>query len=189
MSDDAAALPSETLISVDVETAGPIPRRFSMLSIGACFVDEPERGFYVELKPDSAEAVESALAISMLSLSELAEHGAEPAAAMQAFADWLRAEVPAGSLPVFVGFNAAFDWMFVDDYFHRYLGHNPFGHTSIDIKSYAFGVLGGTWTETSMRYLSPRYLSGRKLAHNALGDAQDQAELYRAIRATRDGSE
>jgi hypothetical protein len=106
---------------------------------------------------------------------------------MRDFEDWLRVEVPAGSLPVFVGFNAVFDWMFVDDYFHRLLGHNPFGHTAIDIKSLALGVFGGTWTQTSMRYLSPRFLSGRKLAHNALGDAQDQAELYRAILASRDG--
>ena len=87
---------------------------------------------------------------------------------------------------MFVGFNAVFDWMFVDDYFHRLLGHNPFGHTAIDIKSYALGILGGTWTQTSMRYLSPRFLGGRKLAHNALGDAQDQAELFRAIRSEKE---
>lgn len=189
MSEDAAALPSETLISVDVETAGPIPRQYSMLSIGACFVDDPTRTFYVELKPDRPDALEAALAISGLSMAELTEHGLEPIDAMQAFAHWLRDEVPAGSLPVFVGFNAAFDWMFVDDYFHRLLGRNPFGHTSIDIKSYAYGALDVTWTQTAMRYLSPRFLSGRKLAHNALGDAQDQAELFRAIRASRDGAQ
>ncbi len=94
-------------------------------------------------------------------------------------------EVPTDSLPVFVGFNAPFDWMFIDDYFQRLLGRNPFGHTAIDIKSYGLGVLGGTWSQTSMRHLSPRFLDGRKLAHNALGDAQDQAELFRAIRAER----
>jgi ribonuclease T len=188
MSEDATDQSSGTLISVDIETAGPIPRQYSMLSIGACFVDDPTRTFYIELKPDAPEVNEAALAISGLSMAELETNGIESADAMRDFATWLADEVPANSLPVFVGFNAPFDWMFVDDYFHRLLGHNPFGHTAIDIKSYALGVLGGSWTQTSMRYLSPRFLGGRKLAHNALGDAQDQAELYRAIRAEKDRS-
>jgi hypothetical protein len=42
-------------------------------------------------------------------------------------------------------------------------------------------MAGGTWAETSMRFLSPRYLDGRPLSHNALGDAQDQAVLFAAI--------
>ena len=53
----------------------------------------------------------------------------------------------------------------------------------LDIKSYAMAVADGTWAETSMRVLSPKYLTGRPLAHNALNDAQDQAELFRALRA------
>lgn len=179
--------PSETFISVDVETAGPVPRLYSMLSIGACFVDEPTRTFYCEIKPEVPDFLESAMAVSGLSFAELEMSGTAPVDAMREFDEWLANEVPTDSLPVFVGFNAPFDWMFVDDYFHRLLGRNPFGHTAIDIKSYGLGVLGGTWTQTSMRYLSPRFLGGRKLAHNALGDAQDQAELFRAIRAERDG--
>lgn len=184
----SAVLPSETLISVDVETAGPVPRLYSMLSIGACFVEEPTRTFYIELKPEVPDFLEAAMSISGLSFAELEEGGTDPAEGMREFESWLSTEVPGDSLPVFVGFNAPFDWMFVDDYFHRLLGRNPFGHTALDIKSYALGVLGGSWTETSMRYLSPRFLGGRKLAHNALGDAQDQAELFRAIRDVKDRS-
>jgi hypothetical protein len=37
-----------------------------------------------------------------------------------------------------------------------------------------------------MKHLAPRYLSGRQLSHNALADARDQAELFRAIRADRE---
>jgi ribonuclease T len=90
--------------------------------------------------------------------------------------------VPEGSVPIFVGFNAAFDWMFVDDYFQRYLGHNPFGHTALDIKAYSMGMLNSNWGATSLKVLSPKYLTGRPLAHNAVADAQDQAELFRALR-------
>ena len=59
---------------------------------------------------------------------------------------------------MFVGFNAAFDWMFVADYFERYLGRNPFGYTALDIKAFAMGRLGGTWADTSMSVLGPEVL-------------------------------
>lgn len=179
----AGDAPLEVLISVDVETAGPSPSGHALLAIGACVVDEPEAGFYVELQPDRDGVVPSALEVGGFTLEGLARTGTEPGAAMRAFADWLDAVTPAGYVPVFVGFNAGFDWMFVADYFERYLGANPFGHSALDIKSFAMGALGGTWRDTSMKRLAPLFLSGRQLSHNALEDARDQAELYRAIRA------
>ncbi len=172
---------SECWISVDVETAGPNPGGYSLLAIGACRYDDPDQGFYLELAPVGERAEASALAISGLRMDELARTGAAPADAMQAFADWLVEVVPKGSRPVFVGFNAGFDWMFVCDYFHRYLGRNPFGHAAIDIKSVALGALCISWPETSLRVLSTRLLDGRSLSHDALQDAQDQAALLRAI--------
>lgn len=173
---------SETLISIDVETAGPNPSSFSMLSIGACLVDDPSRGFYVELQPVNDSITPEALSISGLTLEHLRENGVEPFAAMLQFESWINSVVLAESSAVFVGFNAAFDWMFVCDYFERLLGRNPFGHAALDIKSFFMGMTGGTWAETSMKFLSPRYLGGRELSHNALGDAQDQAALFSALR-------
>lgn len=169
------------LVSVDVETAGPTPRRYPLLSIGACLVEAPERGFYVELKPDAPEIDERALAVGGLSLESLRESGAEPVQAMRAFEEWIAGAVPATHRPVFLGFNAAFDWMFVADAFDRYLGRNPFGHAAFDIKSFAAGRLGVDWNETSMRHLAPRFLGGSVLSHNALNDARDQARLFSAI--------
>lgn len=151
-----------------------------MLSIGACLVDQPERSFYVELVPTTRTAVPEALAVSGLSLDELARTGIDPETALRQFEEWL------GELsgpPVFTAFNAAFDWMFIDDYFSRFLGRNPFGHAALDIKAYYMGLADSTWAETSMRFLSPLYLGGRHLEHNALSDARDQAELFRALRA------
>ena len=78
-------------------------------------------------------------------------------------------------------FNAGFDWMFIEDYFQRFLGRNPFGHSALDMKAYYMGKAGTSWAQTSMRFLSPRYLGGQPLSHNALGDARAQAELFRAI--------
>jgi len=175
----------EVFISVDVETAGPTPARYSLLSIGACLVDRPELGFYVELAPVTTEALGAALAVSGLSMEQLAVTGVPPAEAMAKFADWVGEVVPSGASAVFVGFNAVFDWMFVADYFERFHHRNPFGHAALDIKSYAMGTIGSTWAQTSMRHLAPAYLGGRVLSHNALADARDQAELFLAITKER----
>jgi DNA polymerase III epsilon subunit-like protein len=174
---------AERFISVDVETGGATPADYALLSIGACLVDDPETTFYAELKPEDKRTTPEALEVSKLSLDILSTMGEPPAEAMQRFADWVRDVVPADQRPVFVGFNAPFDWMFVADYFERYVGRNPFGYTALDIKAFAMGRLGSTWAETSMSVLAPRYLSGRPLAHHALSDAQDQAALFRALLA------
>jgi len=173
----------ETFISIDIEAAGPHPAEYSMLSIGACLVDDPAAGFYVEIQPEKSASRESALAVGSLTLEHLAKNGVPAVDAMTRFDAWVGEVVPVGNAPVFVGFNAPFDWMFVEDAFQRHLGRNPFGHSAFDIKSYALGVLGGTWADTRMSALSPRYLGGRALTHNALQDARDQAELFRLIRA------
>ncbi len=41
---------SEIFVSVDIETSGPVPGLFSLLSIGACLVHAPDVRFYAELK-------------------------------------------------------------------------------------------------------------------------------------------
>jgi len=173
----------EAYISVDVETSGPNPSDYDMLSIGACLVDNPACGFYVELQPVTGNAILGSLAISDLSLEDLRENGIPPARALQRFETWLYTAVTAEQRPVFVALNAPFDWMFVNDYFHRYLRHNPFGHSALDIKAFYMGMAGTRWARTSMRYLAARYLEGRKLTHNALQDAQDQAEVFSSILA------
>jgi len=171
----------EMLISVDVETAGPNPSQYSLLAIGACSVFNPERNFYIELKPVNPAFRPEALESSGLSLEKLADVGTEPAEAMERFEGWLQKVVPTGAHPVFAGFNAPFDWMFVNDYFHRFLGHNPFGHAAIDIKSYYMGHAKVPWAETTMRFLGPRYLNQPALVHHALRDALDQGAIFRKL--------
>ena len=173
----------EAYVSVDVETAGPNPSQYSLLSIGACLVADIRRTFYVELQPLNRNFTPEALAVSRLSLEELADRGLPPAKAMARFEAWLAAEVRPDRQPVFVAFNAPFDWMFVSDYFHRFLGHNPFGHAALDLKAFYMGLTGVRWSEMTMRYVAARYLNDRKLTHHALRDAQDQAELFQKMLA------
>lgn len=171
----------EVYVSVDIETAGPVPSEYAMLSIGACLVEDPETTFYVELKPEHDAVVESALAVSHLSMDVLAVMGRPPAEAMERFEDWVEEVVPSDHRPIFTAFNAGFDWMFIADYFHRHLGRNPFGYSALDIKAFAMGSADTTWAETSMDSLAARHLGGRALTHHALSDAQDQAELFRHL--------
>ena len=119
----------ETYISIDVETAGPCPGDYAMLSIGACLVDDPARTFYIELQPVTNNALPEALHISGLTLEHLHAHGALPVEAMLQFEAWVQDVTPQRHRPVFVAFNAPFDWMFVCEYFNHFLGRNPFGHS------------------------------------------------------------
>jgi DNA polymerase III epsilon subunit-like protein len=176
----------ECFISVDIETAGPVPAKYAMLSIGACLVEDPEQTFYVELKPEHTLATSEALAVTGLSIETLTERGERPARAMSMFEDWVLTQTPAGHRPVFTAFNAAFDWMFIADYFERHLGRNPFGHSALDIKAFAMGSGNTSWRATSMDVLAAQHLGGRALTHNALADAQDQAELFRHLLDERD---
>lgn len=174
---------AETFVSVDVEAAGPHPGRYSLLAIGACLVDDLDEGFYAELQPLSDEATVEALAVSGLSMDDLRERGRPPDEAMADFASWLERVTPAGRQPVFVGFNAAFDWMFVNEYFHRHLGRNPFGHRALDIKAYAMGHEGCAFSDTSLARLAERYGGTPALSHHALEDAQVQGDLFARLRA------
>ena len=178
----------EIYFSVDVETSGPIPPEYSLLSIGACVVGNPAARFYVELQPLNENYTDAALQTGGLVLAELRAHGATPRAAMTQFAAWVREHTNAAR-PVFVGFNAPFDWSFVNYYFVKFLGvhKNPFGHSALDIKSYYMGAYGTTFTETSMRMLPPEiHPPNMPLSHNALDDAIQQAKIFERLLESRD---
>lgn len=171
----------EIFISVDVETSGPIPGEYSLLSLGACVVGATARNFYVELQPLNDNYTPEALTIAGLELDALRARGVEPRVAMERFARWIAQEA-AGARPVFVAFNAPFDWSFVNYYFIKFLGQNPFGHTALDIKAYYMGAFQTSWAETSMQHLPPEIHSPQQaLHHHALTDAIEQAEIFERL--------
>ena len=172
---------SEVYISVDVEAAGPVPATYSMLSLGAVVVDDPKQTFYVELKPTNDQFVPDAMKVVGRTLQDFAEKGRDPKDAMLAFRDWLRLVAKTGK-PVFVGFNGAFDWAFVNFYFHHHLGENPFGFGGIDIKSYYMGMSGCTWDDTRSSRIASDLKGPAPHTHNALDDAIEQAEMFRRMR-------
>jgi len=171
----------EIFISVDIEATGPIPGEYSMISLGACMVDDLSQTFYCEFKPITSNYIPEAVAVSGLSLKILDDHGVEPADAMAQFEQWLQL-VCGQHRPIFVAFNATFDWMFVSYYFHRFLGRNPFGISGLDIKAYYMGKLNTTWQQTTKQNIETRFHSSREHTHHALDDALEQAELFINLR-------
>lgn len=182
----------EMFVSVDIEADGQIPGVYSMLSLGAVVVgqqDDPDHGFYATVQPlPDADSDARALAVSGLDRDDLARSGMSPKDAMHNLDLWLHAEgqrhFPADVRvrPVMVGFNAAFDWQFVNYYFRAFGGPeaiNPFGINCLDIKSMAFGTLFlDRWTATTKSNLPRMILSNRPHTHNALDDAREQADMF-----------
>lgn len=179
----------EAFVSVDIETSGPIPGEYSMLTIGACLVDDPLNTFSCEIRPVGDRVDAEALAVTGLSLDRLDREGLEPAEAMAAFGRWLEEAAGPGSTPVFVGFNAPFDWSFVNYYFHRFMGRNPFGFTALDVKALYMGRFGGSWRDTRSSRIAERLSPSLRGDHDALHDALYQAELFRLIMAPGRGGE
>jgi DNA polymerase III epsilon subunit-like protein len=172
----------EILVSVDIEASAQTPGIGSLLSIGACLVDRPDVGVYIELQPVPDRDWEpSAEAIHGLDRARLESEGLPPEEAMAQLERWL-IETCAGAQPIFVGFNAPFDWMFVADYFHRYLGRNPFGISALDLKSYYMAREGlSRWEETRRIHVDERLGLAPDHTHHALEDARGQAALARVL--------
>lgn len=182
---DSTVNENELYISVDIEAAGPVPAEYSMLSIGACVVGSPEESFYIELKPINDHFIPEALAVCGFSLEQLKTSGIEPSEGMKSFNKWIEGAAT-GLIPVFVGFNAPFDWQFINWYFHVFLGSNPFGIKAIDIKAYYMGFSGSSWVNTSSSRLPSWLQPANYKKHNALDDAIAQAEIFsRLIYASR----
>jgi hypothetical protein len=176
-------------VSVDIEADGPIPGRYSMISIGACVagrhdgdvftaLDPARQTFYQELKPISEDFVPEALAVSGLDRERLVAHGTHPKAAMAEFAGWVK-QVAGSASPVFTAYPASFDWMFTYWYLIAYTGSSPFGHSRcLDMKTYFAARSGRPISGVAKRSMPRDVLSDREHTHNALDDAIEQGEMF-----------
>lgn len=155
-----------------------------MLSLGACVVGNEEKDncdFYIELQPISDNYVKESLEIAGLSMQELKVNGVPPKQAMKSFADWI-AKVSDDKKPVFVASPIAFDWCFVNYYFQKFLGWNPFGVSGIDLKSLWVGKTNSKWHTLAMEDIKTRLgLAHIAHTHNALEDAKEQSIIFKKM--------
>lgn len=187
----------DVYISADVETDGPIPGPYSMLSFalveigrsGGRALTRPAqpRSFYRELRPISSAFDPEALAVNGLDREQLKVSGLEPQRAMDDARDFV-AEIASGGAPVLVAYPLSFDWSFLYWYFVRFGGASPFKHSrGFDIKT-AFAVKGRRTLVSSGRDKLPAELRpGLAHTHHALDDAREQAEIFARLFAW-DGS-
>jgi len=160
-------------IMVDVEADGPIPGKYSMISLGAVVVEPGlTRSFYGKLRPISEEWVPEALAVSKFSREETLAFD-DPHAVMRDFNKWILSisRKDSSSRPMFVSDNNGFDWMFACWYFHNFLGKNPFGYSSTNLGSLYKGLVG------DMRQ-NFKHLRKTKHTHNPVDDAKGNAEAF-----------
>jgi DNA polymerase III alpha subunit (gram-positive type) len=175
---------SAIYISVDIECSGPVPIDYSMLSLGACVVgreNDEDSLFYIEIQPISDNYIKEALEVCKFSLSELQLNGVPPPKAMKKFADWLTS-VSRRRKPVFVAYPIAFDWSFVNHYFHKFMGQNPFGLSGVDIKSAWIGKTNAKWHAISLDDIKKSLGLGHlKHTHHALQDAKEQSIIFKQM--------
>ncbi len=172
----------ELYVSTDVETDGPIPGPNSMLSFGsaAYTADKKLLGtFEANLYTlPGATANPETLAWWQAHPAAWAAHRQnllEPEPAMQAYLSWLKA-LPGE--PVFVGYPAAFDFLFIYWYLIRFTGESPFSFSALDIKSYAMAVLGTEFRESVKRNMPRKWFDDLPHTHTALADAVGQGALF-----------
>jgi hypothetical protein len=156
-------------IIVDVEADGPIPSEFSMVCFGAVCLDKKmqlDKTFYGETKPISNNWKPDALAVSGFT-REQHETFNDPQQVMIQFDEWLKS-LPGGK-PIFISDNLAFDWQWINWYFHKFLGRNPFGFSGQRIGDKFQGYFNDP-------YFKWKQFRKTKHTHNPVDDAKGNAE-------------
>jgi len=180
---------SDLYVSVDIETDGPIPGRYSMLSLGMIvagrydgesFVrsDDTAATFYTELRPISTHFDAEAMRVNRMDRDELSKHGRSPKDAMRDAARWVL-DVAGDDRAVLVAYPVSFDWSFLFWYFMRWCGDSPFGYSNcLDIRT-LYKAKAHTVHDLSGKKSMPEWLRPKAPhTHNALDDAREQAELF-----------
>ncbi len=155
---------------VDVEADGPCPGIYSMVSFGCILLDKDlNTTFYSDIiEPISYNWIPEALRVSGITRTEHQVLGKLPVEIMKSFAAWIK-EHNTGHNPMFFSDNNGFDWQFINYYFHKYTGSNPFGFSSQNIGSLYKGQV------RNMRK-NFKHLRTTKHTHNPVDDAKGNAE-------------
>lgn len=172
----------EIYVSTDVEADGPIPGPHSMLSFGsAAFTAEGE---LISTYAANLELLEGAAGhprtMAWWKQNEKAWQQTRiglqsPSDAMTKYSAWLKS-LP--GKPVFVGYPAAYDFLFVYWYLIKFTGESPFSHSALDIKTLAMAMLNKPYRECTKRNMPRHWFSKAPHTHIALDDAIEQGQLF-----------
>lgn len=185
-----SGIKGDAYFSADVETDGPIPGPFSMLSFALVYAgsfdgahfQRPanyEQTLYKELKPISENYEAEALQINGLDRDRLRIDGAAPEEAMTEAARWVK-RVSAEAQPVLVAYPLSFDWSWLYWYFIRFSADkSPFAYSRcFDIKTALAVKAHIPISEAARSRIDPSLRSRHPHTHHAIDDAIAQAEIF-----------
>jgi 3' exoribonuclease, RNase T-like len=180
----------DAYFSADVETDGPIPGPFSILSFAIVYAgtfdgrrfqrpQNYQRALYKELKPISDEFEPEALRVNGLNRPRLCLEGELPAKAMTEASRWVK-NVAGQAKPVLVAYPLSFDWTWLYWYFVRFSKDgSPFDYSRCyDIKTALAVKAAIPISESSRSRLPPMLQPDHRHTHHALDDAIAQAEIF-----------
>lgn len=160
-------------IVVDVESDGPIQGIHSMVCFGAVIVREGLKDtFYGQICPISEEYEPEALAISGFTREEHLTFE-DPKIVMTKFAQWI--ELYCKDRPVLISDNNGYDAAWINYYFHKYYGSNPFGFSSRRIGDLYCGMVKDAQSKW-------KHLRTTVHDHNPVNDAKGNAEALLKMR-------
>jgi hypothetical protein len=172
----------EIYISTDVEVDGPIPGPHSMRSLGSAAF-EPDKTlvstFHANLEPlPGATSHPDTMAWwekHPEAWDVVCKDPQSPSTAMTDYVRWIES-LPGH--PVFVGYPAAFDFLFVYWYLMKYVGRSPFSFAALDIKTMAMVMLDRDYRRCSKKDMPKRWFDNLPHTHRALDDAIEQGALF-----------
>lgn len=183
----------DAYFSADVETDGPIPGPYSMLSFamvyagsfdGRSFVRPRDfnQVFYAEIRPISDRFEEAALKVNRIDRENLIKKGEDPAHAMNRAHKWIT-EKAVKRKPVLVAYPVSFDWTWLYWYFIAFCQHgSPFNYSRCyDIKTAMAVKTKTAISETGRSKLPFNLQSSQEHTHHAVDDAKEQAEIFANI--------
>lgn len=173
---------AEIYVSTDIETDGPAPGINSMLSFASAAylpdktlvstfsanletlagaASDPDTMAWWQTQPEAWAACR--------------DNPQPPEAVMKKYVSWIKG---LGLRPVFVGYPAAFDFMFITYYLHRFAGESPFAYLALDIKTYAMALMKFDYHDVVKSNMPRRWFDDLPYTHVALDDALSQGALF-----------
>jgi hypothetical protein len=176
------AQPDEIYVSTDIETDGPVPGINSMLSFASAVftADKKILSTFTANLETLPEASADAATMEWWATKPEAWQACRldlqsPVQVMPRYVEWLKG-LP--GRPVFVGYPAAFDFMYITYYLYRFAGESPFQYFALDIKSYVMAVLKMKFLDVSKSNMPPAWFDELPYTHVALDDAISQGALF-----------
>ena len=181
---------NQIYVIVDIETDGPVPGLYSMLSIGAVASTASKEvgSFYRKVLPyDKAGQDPDTMdwwKTQPEAWKEVTTGATQPEIVMREFCDWVKS---LGAVPVFVAHPVAFDYTFVGWYLHRFLKEDPFighggGQRILDLGSFTAGKLNLPLSRARRSQLAPSFRVGMpEHSHKAIDDARGYGVILRNV--------